>query len=197
MYDLSWLNPTPHATAVYASCSALLPPHATLASRRPATALPGLDFHQLIAPALAGAFVAVGTCVSPHAPRTEPYVRLSRIRLPPRVCDGIAIAGPRMKDGRFREPGLRQLRHPFPRGAILLAATPQRAPPEVAGGVRKDVQGTTIGRHGVVVEVTADYRAEPFPLRGDRQVHAPSQYRPGLPAVPPHAIRPGLPFGLD
>src|SRR4249919_3281534 len=29
-----------------------------------------------------------GTCVSSHAPRTEPYVRLSRIRLPPRVCDG-------------------------------------------------------------------------------------------------------------
>src|SRR5207253_6512932 len=25
---------------------------------------------------------------SSHAPRTEPYVRLSRIRLPPRVCDG-------------------------------------------------------------------------------------------------------------
>src|SRR5437588_11769419 len=33
---ISWLNHTPHATAVYASCSALLPPHATLASRRPA-----------------------------------------------------------------------------------------------------------------------------------------------------------------
>jgi len=68
---LSWLNPTPHATAVYASCSALLPPHATLASRRPATALPGLDFHQLIAPALAGAFGAVGTRVAsrpPHRP---------------------------------------------------------------------------------------------------------------------------------
>ena len=28
------LNPTSHATAVYASCPALLPPHATLASRR-------------------------------------------------------------------------------------------------------------------------------------------------------------------
>src|SRR3974390_2870727 len=56
MYDLSWLNPTPHATVVYASCSALLPPHATLASRRPATALPGPDLHRLIAPALAGAF---------------------------------------------------------------------------------------------------------------------------------------------
>src|SRR6266542_3748667 len=29
--------------------------------------------------------VTVGTPVSSHAPRTEPYVRLSRIRLPPRV----------------------------------------------------------------------------------------------------------------
>src|SRR3974390_1247539 len=57
MSNLSWLNPTPHATAVYASCSALLPPHATLASRRPATALPGPDSHRLIAPALAGAFL--------------------------------------------------------------------------------------------------------------------------------------------
>src|SRR5262245_4669058 len=34
------------------------------------------------------AAVAVGTCVASHAPRTEPYGRLSRIRLPPRVCDG-------------------------------------------------------------------------------------------------------------
>src|SRR6266481_9233636 len=50
-----WLNPTPHASAVYASCSALPPPHATLASRRPATA-PGSDLHRLIAPALPGAF---------------------------------------------------------------------------------------------------------------------------------------------
>src|SRR6516165_3872555 len=38
MSNLSWLDPTPHATAVYASCSALLPPHATLASRRPVPA---------------------------------------------------------------------------------------------------------------------------------------------------------------
>jgi hypothetical protein len=30
----SWLTPTPHALAVYASCSASPPPHATLASRR-------------------------------------------------------------------------------------------------------------------------------------------------------------------
>ena len=34
------------------------------------------------------AAVAVGTCISWHAPRPDPYVRLSRIRLLPRVCDG-------------------------------------------------------------------------------------------------------------
>src|SRR6516162_4762685 len=56
-FIISWLYHTPHATAVYASCSALLPPHATLASRRPAMALPGPDLHRLIAPALAGAFL--------------------------------------------------------------------------------------------------------------------------------------------
>src|SRR5437870_2611271 len=75
--------------------------------------------------------VAVGTRVSSRAPRTEPYGRLSRIRLPPRVCDGKAIARPRMEDNRFRKPGVHQLRHPFPRHPILLAATPQRAPPEI------------------------------------------------------------------
>src|SRR5262249_627611 len=45
-----------HAQAVYASWAALPPPHATLASRRPAMALPGSDLHRLIAPALPGAF---------------------------------------------------------------------------------------------------------------------------------------------
>src|SRR5258708_17328627 len=41
----------------------------------------------IVAPPFRAA-VAVGTCVSSHAPRPDPYVRLSRIRLPPRVCDG-------------------------------------------------------------------------------------------------------------
>src|SRR5215471_15053922 len=54
-----------------------------------------------------------------------------RIRLPPRVCDGETITRPRMEDNRFREPVVHQLRHPFPRHPILLAASPQRAPPEV------------------------------------------------------------------
>src|SRR5262245_57626648 len=56
-FIISWLTPTPHAIAVYASCSASPPPHATLASRRPATTLPGSDLHRLTAPALPGAFL--------------------------------------------------------------------------------------------------------------------------------------------
>jgi hypothetical protein len=43
-----------------------------------------------------GGLGAVGTRVSSRAPRTEPHVRLSRMRLPPRVCDGKAIARPGM-----------------------------------------------------------------------------------------------------
>src|SRR6185437_13165917 len=74
--------------------------------------------------------VAVGTRVSSRAPRTEPYRRLSRIRLPPWVGNGEAIARPRIKDDRFWEEGIHQLRHPCPRHPILLATPPQRAPPE-------------------------------------------------------------------
>src|SRR6266550_3915639 len=88
-------------------------------------------------PLLAGLSPA-GMAASLAAP--EPYVRLSRIRLPPRVCDGEAIAWPRMEDGRFREPVVHQLRHPFPCHPILLTAMPQRAPPEVGDVVQEHMQ---------------------------------------------------------
>src|SRR5204863_304217 len=87
MSDLSWLNPTPHAIAVYASQppSPVATQHSLPSRTLPFTwaGLSPAGSHQLCL-----AHVAVGTCVSSHAPRTEPYVRLSRIRLPPRVCDG-------------------------------------------------------------------------------------------------------------
>src|SRR5215813_2066359 len=91
---------------------------------------------------------------------------LSRIRLPPWVCDGEAIARPRMKDDRFREPGLRPLRHPYPRDAILVAATPQRAPPEVDDMVLEHGQCTGVGRHCVIAEVATNDVPQPFPLSG-------------------------------
>src|SRR6516225_8638767 len=141
--------------------------------------------------------VAVGTCVSSRAPRTEPYVRLSRIRLPPWVCDGEAIARPRMKDDRFREPGLRPLRHPYPCDAILVAATPQRAPPEVDDMVPEHGQCTGVGWHCVIAEVATNDVPQPFPLIGEWLVHALPQLLFDHPQLRPHAISPGLPFDLE
>src|SRR6476661_3380548 len=105
--------------------------------------------------------VAVGTRVSSRAPRTEPYGRLSRIRLPPCVCDGKAIARPRMKDDRLRKPGVHQLHHPCPRHTILLTATPQRALPEIGDVMPEHLECPTIVGHSVVVEVAADNLLQP------------------------------------
>src|SRR3954447_22354957 len=134
MSDLSWLNPTPHAIS-HTPCNrcvrfaaAVASGHATLATKRTLlltwAGLAPAGSHQLCL-----AHVAVGTCVSSHAPRTEPYVRLARIRLPPWVFDGEAVAWPWMSYDRFGKPEVRQLRHPRPREAILLAASPERTPP--------------------------------------------------------------------
>jgi hypothetical protein len=43
--SISWLIPTPHTIAVYVP--AVADDHATLATRRPASALPGPDFYRL------------------------------------------------------------------------------------------------------------------------------------------------------
>src|SRR6516162_2170127 len=148
-----------------------------------------------IAPACL-AHVAVGTRISSRAPRTDPYVRLSRIRLPPRVGDGKAVARPRVEDDRFWEPGVRQPRHPCPGDPILVAATPQRAPPKVSDMVPEHVQCARVGRHGVVVEVAADNPCQPLPLLGYRLVHAPSQRLLDLPQLRPHAVPSGLSLQL-
>ena len=74
----------------------------------------------------------------------------------------------------FGSQSFASLRHPCPRDPILLAATPQRAPPEVGDMVPEHVQCLSVGRHGVVVEVAADDTPQPLSLIGDRLVHAPS-----------------------
>src|ERR1700747_3746541 len=194
--DLSRLNPTPHAIAVYASSplSPVATQHSLPSGRYP---LLGPDFHRPDRTSLRLAHVAVGTCVSSHAPRTEPYVRLSRIRLPPWVCDGKAVARPRMEDDRFWETAIHKLRHPCPRDPSLLAATSQRAPPGISDVMPEHLQCTTVGRHCVVIEVAADDSPQPLPLRGDRLVHAPSHLLLHFLELRPHAVPSGLPFDLE
>ena len=144
-----------------------------------------------------GARVAVGTRISSRAPRTEPYVRLSRIRLPPRVCDGKASARPRMEDDRFREPGVHQLRHLCPRDPIPLASTPQRVPPKVSDVMPEHRQCAAVSRYCMVVEVAADNPSQPLPLLGDRLVHASPHLLFDYLELRPHAVAPSLPFDLE
>src|SRR5215468_5635553 len=93
-----------------------------------------------------------------------------------------------MKDDRYREPGLRPLRHPYPRDAILVAATPQRAPPEVDDMVQEHGQCTGVGWHCVIAEVATNDVPQPFPLIGEWLVHALPQLLFDHPQLRPHAI---------
>src|SRR5271165_4588854 len=51
-----------------------------------------------------------------------------------------------------------------------------------------------VGRHGEVIEVAADHLPQPFPLRGYRLVHAPSQFLLDGLQLRPHAVASGLPL---
>ena len=72
-------------------------------------------------PLLAGLSPA-GMATSLAAP--EPSGPHSGTRLPPRVFDGKALLGPRMKDAGPGEKVIRQLRDPSPGRAVLLTAPP-------------------------------------------------------------------------
>src|SRR5262245_53746507 len=102
-----------------------------------------------------------------------------------------------MKDDRFREPGLRPLRHPYPRDAILVAATPQRALPEVDDMVPEHGQCTGVGRHCVIAEVATNDVPQPFPLIREWLVHALPQLLFDHPQLRPHAVPPGLPLDQE
>src|ERR1051325_5594370 len=98
-----------------------------------------------------------------------------------------------MEDARWREPKLRQALDPLPVCAIFLTAPPQRAPPEFRDQEAERGQSGSVGRHGVIVEVSADDLCQPFPLFGKRLVHSPSQPLPDLLELRPHAVASALP----
>ena len=92
----------------------------------------------------------------PRTPRTDPYVRLSRIRLLPRVADGEALIGPRMADARLWKPYVGQLHDLIPSDPPLLAAAAERAPPAAGDLISECHERTIVGRPGVIVEVALD-----------------------------------------
>src|SRR4029077_4080582 len=68
-----------------------------------------------------------------------------------------------------------QLRHPLPRGGVLLATPPKAASPQTRHVVAEGAQRRTVSRHGVVGEEPSDDLLQPAPLIGDRLMHPPSQ----------------------
>ena len=63
---------------------------------------------------------------------------------------------------------------------------------EAEGGER-----STVGRHGEVVEVAAHDLPQPFPLLGNRLVHAPSQFLFDGFKLRPHPVASGFPFNEE
>jgi hypothetical protein len=89
----------------------------------------------------------------PGALRTEPDVRLSRIRLPPRVSKGKPLLGPRVKDKRLGQPFVGQAPNPRPAEPVFLAAASERLLPAADDLGAEGFQRAAVQRHGMVVEL--------------------------------------------
>jgi hypothetical protein len=112
-----------------------------------------------------GSRIAAGIPIARY-PRTDPSERNSCTGLPPWVSNGKALFGPRMKDSGFRKPGVGDLRDPCPRHAILLAAPPKRATPEISDVVAECTECLGVRGHRVVRKEVCDHLLEPSALFG-------------------------------
>src|ERR1700676_3722228 len=135
--------------------------------------------------------------MSPRAPRTDPYGRNSRIRLPPWVFDGEAFVRPGMCDSRSWKPPILQHGHPFPGHLPLLTTPTQRAPPDV-GDVKTKVPERHRVRRNRVISIEAHHNPpQPRPLLIDRLVHPSSQFLLDHPQSGAHPVAARFPPELE
>src|ERR1700723_2981991 len=97
-----------------------------------------------------------------------------------------------MEDLGRRQPFTRETFDPFPCRDVLLAAPPERAPPEVDNIEAERTEHANVGGHGVVVEPALDHLAKPLPLSRRRFMHALSQAFLDLLQLRPHAVASAL-----
>ena len=107
---------------------------------------------------------------------------------------GEALVGPGMKDAGLGEPVVGDPRDLLPCRFVLLAAAPERPPPQVDDMVSEGTQGLTVGWDRMVGVVADDDLLQPLPLDGERLMHALSQPVLHFCQFHPHAVATGLPF---
>ena len=95
-----------------------------------------------------------------------------------------------MKGSRLRKPLVSQLQNPYPREAASLTTAPERAQPLTDHVVPERADLALVLWNGVIGEIASDDLSQPFPLFGDRLVHAPSQLLPDFLGSHPHAVTP-------
>ena len=117
-------------------------------------------------------------------------MRNSRTRLRPWGFDGKPLFRPWVLDSRWRQPVRSDLRHAFPRQPVLLAASPERAPPKISDVMSECPECPGIRAHRVVREVPRDHRPQPSPLFGNGVGHAFTQSRLDLLESCPHRVAP-------
>jgi hypothetical protein len=80
-----------------------------------------------------------------------------------------------MKDSQGRQKSRHELRGTIPRCAILLTASPKRAPPEIGHVVSKRTQALGVGRHRMVRKIAAHHLSQPSALLWNRFMHSSPQ----------------------
>src|SRR4051794_1673917 len=99
-----------------------------------------------------------------------------------------------MTDARWWKPVADQLRHTVPRERVLLAAPPERTPPEVAHPMPERRERPAIGGHRIIGEVASDDLPQPRALDRDRLMHAPPKLLLHLLELGTSPIGPGNPL---
>jgi len=93
-----------------------------------------------------------------------------------------------MANGGGRKPAINEPIHSLPGDPLPAPAHSERIAPIAADLESKDPDGFCIGWHPVIADKSAHHGAEPFPLLGNRLMHAPPEFGLDLLKFPAHPL---------
>src|SRR6266446_8162487 len=137
--------------------------------------------------------VAVGIAVARY-PRTDPYERISRIRLLPWMNGVKAHIRIRMHDVDAGNPPAHQSLHTLPVHVVPLASAAQGLPPVPGNPISEGLKPIPVAGNRVIVEVALHDRPQPLPRLRNRIVHALPQLLPDFLQLCARPLAYRLPF---